>query len=90
LTAVLTRGLVRKRSVFSIVFWMMISQLPIYAIGAALLPRPPTEGFLVQPITLVAMASLALAGLGSQYCLARALAAGTVGSVLPSIFCACP
>lgn len=90
LTAVLTRGLVRNRSVFSIVFWMMIIQLPIYAAGAALFPRAPTEGFLVQPVTLAAVACLALAGLGSQYCLARALAVGTVGSVFAIDFLRVP
>jgi drug/metabolite transporter (DMT)-like permease len=90
LTAVLTRGLVRHRSVFSIVFWMMIIQLPIYTIGAVLVPGAPAEGFLLAPSTLLAMVALALAGLGSQYCLARALAAGTVGSVFAIDFLRVP
>jgi drug/metabolite transporter (DMT)-like permease len=87
---VLTRRLALRDSVFAILFWMMIIQLPIYFVGWLTLPitaavSGPTFG-LAGPATL----ALAIAGLSSQFCLSMALRIGDTVQVVTLDFLRIP
>lgn len=90
LSALLTRKLVLDRTVFTVLFWMMVLQLPVNLAG--MLAMPTKSGFLAMPAeTLVpAMVLLAVSGLCSQLCLSKALSRGEAITVVPLDFLRVP
>ena len=90
LSALLTRKLVLTKSVFAILFWMMVMQLPINIAGALLAPLP--SGLLETPdrTSVVAMILLPVSGLLTQYCLSKALSHGEAITVVPLDFLRVP
>jgi drug/metabolite transporter (DMT)-like permease len=90
LSLLLMRKLVLSRSVFAILFWTMALQFPINLAGALTLGGTDGGGFAWTPAFVAVMASLAVAGLFSQYCLSKALSHGQAVSVVPLDFLRVP
>lgn len=90
LSALLTRKLVLSKSVFTVLFWMMVLQLPINLAGMAFLPLE--AGFTTFPSLklLGAMALLSVSGVLSQLCLSKALSHGEAITVVPLDFLRVP
>ncbi len=90
MSVLLTRRLALTERLVAILFWMMTLQLAFFGAGALVMggggafpgPWPPGAGY--------AMAGLALAGLGSQLCLSRALQIGEATMVVPLDFLRVP
>ena len=94
LSALLTRKLVLTKSVFTVLFWMMVLQLPINVGGAIFVPYyvPMKSGFATAPdLTMyAAMGLLAISGVLSQLCLSKALSHGEAITVVPLDFLRVP
>jgi len=90
LSALLTRKLVLTKSVFAVLFWMMVLQLPINLAGALFLPLKSGLTSMPSGIALASMALLALSGVLSQYCLSKALSHGEAITVVPLDFLRVP
>jgi len=90
LSALLTRKLVLTRSVFTVLFWMMVLQLPINLAGAVFLDLKPNVSGIPSPGAFAAMALLAISGMLSQYCLSKALSHGEAITVVPLDFLRVP
>jgi drug/metabolite transporter (DMT)-like permease len=90
LSALLTRRLTRTQGVFAILFWMMAIQFPMNLAGAVFAGSHLTGSALPSEMYLVAAVTLAVAGLCSQLCLAKALEIGPAIVVVPLDFLRVP
>lgn len=90
LSALLTRKLVLTRSVFTVLFWMMVLQFPINLAGAIFLDLKPNVSGIPSAGAFAAMALLAISGVLSQYCLSKALSHGEAITVVPLDFLRVP
>jgi drug/metabolite transporter (DMT)-like permease len=90
LSALLTRRLTRTESVFAILFWMMVIQLPLNIVAAFTLLPSPVPPRWPDMLDIFAMTTLALGGLASQLCLSKALQIGQAAVVVPLDFVRVP
>lgn len=90
LSALLTRKLVLTRSVFAVLFWMMVLQLPINLAGVLFYPAEPGLVSTPSGLTFASMGLLALSGVLSQFCLSKALSHGEAITVVPLDFLRVP
>jgi drug/metabolite transporter (DMT)-like permease len=89
ISVLLTRKLTRFQTIYAILFWMMVIQLPINLAGAYFFP---SSGYLfrIGLAEAAALGALAVAGLCSQLCLSRALQIGEASVVMTLDFLRVP
>jgi drug/metabolite transporter (DMT)-like permease len=85
LALIATKKLTAVATTYSIVFWTMALQLPMALAGSDLLFFLRFES-----MTLVPAITIGLAGVASQFCLARAFQAGDVSFAIPMDFLRIP
>lgn len=90
LSVLLTRRLALTEPLVTILFWMMTLQLAFYGAGALVMGNGTAFSGPWPDGSVVAMAVLACAGLGSQLCLSRALQIGEATMVVPLDFLRVP
>lgn len=89
LSVLLTRKLTRFQSIYAILFWMMIIQLPINLAGVYLFPSAASLSS-IGLAEAAAFGALAVAGLCSQLCLSGALRIGEATVVMALDFLRVP
>ncbi|MBT9288994.1 DMT family transporter [Prosthecodimorpha staleyi] len=90
LSVLLTRRLTRTETTFAILFWMMVIQLTLNAVGSAFWPGAQPGFGALDSHGLLACLTLAVSGLLSQLCLSRALHLGEALLVMPLDFLRVP
>jgi len=90
LSALLTRKLVLTKSVFTVLFWMMVLQFPLNLALALFVPMDNAVAGLPSMGAFAAMGLLALSGVLSQFCLSKALSHGETITVVPLDFLRVP
>ncbi|HEX5507451.1 MAG TPA: DMT family transporter [Pseudolabrys sp.] len=85
ITMIATKKLTMTESTFSIVFWMMVIQLPLSLLGS-----DPTVFLRLNAHQITPLLGLGIAGLSSHYCLSNAFRAGDATLVVPLDFMRIP
>ncbi len=80
-----TKVLTRTEATFSIMFWMMIIQLPLGLLGSS-----PTFPLKLGAIDLLPTLGLGISGMTSHYCLSNAFRSGDATVVVPMDFLRVP
>jgi drug/metabolite transporter (DMT)-like permease len=90
LNVLLTRKLTRTETTFAILFWMMVIQVVLNAIGATLYRAGDFSAIFADSRLALACLLLVISGLMSQFCLAKALQIGEAMLVMPLDFLRVP
>jgi drug/metabolite transporter (DMT)-like permease len=80
-----TKALTRTESTYAIVLWMNVVQLPLALAGS-----DPRAFLALGAVDLLPMGAIALSGLSSHFCLAKAFRYGDAGLVAPMDFMRVP